>query len=150
MAKSYTKYRIYDNSIPTDTVLTAAEISAIYGIDARNLSKYSEYGNRKLMHRYTFIPESCTQTANSPDEIVNTWNSDNNLLVESAGVLRYYTVVYKNNTDIGNYDIPASETVIAATSAKNAAMAFSRIMPHTTVIVAVPAREENVRVAEGV
>lgn len=150
MAKAYTKYRIYDNEIPTDTVLTAAEICAIYGIDARNLSKYSEFGDRRLMHRYTFIPDAESRVIKTPDEFVTFWNSHNNILVETAGQLRYYTIVYKNEKDIGNYNIPALEGTIPATSEKNAAMAFCKIMPHTVVIAIVPGREEDVRRVEGV
>ena len=56
MGRRKTKYQIYRNNLSTGEFMYCDEITRNFGLDQRNISKYSELGGRVYMGEWNFIP----------------------------------------------------------------------------------------------
>ena len=126
MGRPRTIFEVYDRGNPTGCRMLTNEICAVFGIEKRNLNKYSEYGDRRARGRYTFIPvASATREEAEKDEreYAREWAEK----APGVDTLRDYVIIYSQGSSIG-------QTVIRAAGVRQAAMSFSDSYPQYTLM----------------
>lgn len=71
MGRKKTKYQIYRKGLYTGKYMYCDEIAREFGLDQRNISKYSELGGRIYLQEWNFVP--FYDTEKEPTPLLKDW-----------------------------------------------------------------------------
>lgn len=140
MGRKKTKYQIYKNSLDTGKFMYCDEITKEFGLDQRNISKYSEIGGRVYRETWNFVPYYDEEKAST--FLMADW--DKITKTAKSKILPEYYVLAKRVGELGDYSVAPKVFKTNASSADIAIRIIANEIGPEYKILDATSKKENI------